>query len=222
MNDTIGIQTADGRMFPLFERSFRGKKRVQLTKIADQQDSIEVNLFIGEGQEMDNAVQIAALQLDDLGASGRKTLDIVLEIGIDMGGDLNAEISESLSGRRDGATVRLGAGNRTKRKDAASKAQTASIDAADASAGESTADRASVSKDTPYRLGLDPEISYDSTAKVVLDRSERRLRRRRRITTTLAAIGFLLLGLIILAVALYFIFENFRNPEVPPLRVGLG
>ncbi len=106
-NSTIGIKVADGTYFPVMEEDNTVKKKLVLTTVNDEQNSVQIDLYKGLGQELDNAVYLGSLLIEDIKPALKGTPEIELILGIDENGNLNAEAGASGEGERQSLSVSL-------------------------------------------------------------------------------------------------------------------
>ncbi len=106
-NSTIGIKVADGTYFPVMEEDNTVKKKLVLTTVNDEQKSVQIDLYKGLGQELDNAVYLGSLLIEDIKPAVKGSPEIELILGIDENGNLNAEAGASGEGERQSLSVSL-------------------------------------------------------------------------------------------------------------------
>ena len=106
-NSTIGIKIADGTYFPIIEDGNRKKKKLILTTVNDNQESVQIDLYRGRGNEIDDAAYIGSLVIEDILPSAKGDPEIELRLGIDTEGNLNAEAGDVGAGDRQSLSVSL-------------------------------------------------------------------------------------------------------------------
>ncbi|HAK46565.1 MAG TPA: peptidoglycan-binding protein, partial [Spirochaeta sp.] len=106
-NSTIGIKVADGTYFPILEEERTGKKKLVLTTVNDDQASVQIDLYKGEGQELNDALYIGSLVIEDIMPAMKGDPEIELLIGIDSDGNLNAEAGDTATSERQSLSVSL-------------------------------------------------------------------------------------------------------------------
>lgn len=103
----IGLRLANGSFYPIFAENFRGSKRLLLTTVHDNQQSVQIDLYKGIGQELFEDAYIGSLVLENLPALAKGEVEIELLMGIDKEGNLHAQASEKTSGERQSLDVSL-------------------------------------------------------------------------------------------------------------------
>ena len=106
-NSMIGIKVADGTYFPILEEEGAGKKKLVLTTVNDDQGSVQIDLYKGEGKELQDALYIGSLVIEDIMPMMKGEPEIELIIGVDEEGNLNAEAGEAASNERQSLSVSL-------------------------------------------------------------------------------------------------------------------
>jgi hypothetical protein len=87
-NPIIGIKIADGTYFPIVAKDDRIKKKVILTTVKDDQETVQIDLYQGEGREMTDAQYIGSLMIANIGHAPSGDPEIELRLGIDDQGNL--------------------------------------------------------------------------------------------------------------------------------------
>jgi hypothetical protein len=116
MNKTIGIKLADGTFYPILEEGFEGKKTLDLTTVKDNQTAVLVDLYRSETKSMKDAEYIATLEIDNLVAHPNGEPDFSLNVFLDDGNKLSAEIKDPESGNHNDITINLVNRSETERK----------------------------------------------------------------------------------------------------------
>lgn len=106
-NSTIGIKIADGTYRPIIEGESLKKKRLVLTTVHDEQGSVQIDLFLGTGDEFSDPRYVGSLVIEDLMPSGKGEPEIELVVGVDEDGNLNAVAGEIGSGEKQSLSVSL-------------------------------------------------------------------------------------------------------------------
>jgi hypothetical protein len=226
----IGIKIADGSFFPVFERAHKGKKKLVLTTVNDEQDSVQIDLYQGEGESMDDAEYIGSLVVSNIQPSPKGEPEINMVLGVDADGNLNATASDAATGEYESLSVSL---------------QSLEEDVytlPDFELAESSTEEAEQLDD----FDLDSEFSEDREPEeseveetVAAERPEEELAEEpgeqapiaysrpaegastRRRGHTLLFIGFMVLSLAALALLVYLMFRLLRGAEIPPLEASL-
>jgi hypothetical protein len=103
----IGIRLADGRFFPIFDRTQRGRKRLVLTTVKNDQASVQIDLYRGSGQEMSEAEYVGTLVIQNVEEAAAGEPEISLVLGVDDTGNLNATAADEKSGEYESLSVSL-------------------------------------------------------------------------------------------------------------------
>ncbi|MFP4010291.1 MAG: Hsp70 family protein [Spirochaetaceae bacterium] len=103
----IGIRVADGSFFPVFERAHKGRKRLVLTTVYDEQDSVQIDLYQGDGRAVEDAEYIGSLVVANIPPAPRGEPEINLVLGIDAEGNLNATATDTATGEYESLSVSL-------------------------------------------------------------------------------------------------------------------
>ncbi len=103
----IGIRLADGRLFPIFDRNQSGRKRLVLTTVNDNQESVQIDLYRGVGEEMNEAEYVGTLVIQNVEPAASGDPEISLVLGVDERGNLNATAADEKSGEYESLSVSL-------------------------------------------------------------------------------------------------------------------
>jgi Hsp70 protein/LysM domain len=106
-NPTIGIKIADGSFFPILEEDSVKRKRLVLTTVNDNQKSVQIDLYKGNGEELLNAVYIGSLLIENILQGPKESSEIELKIGFDKDGTLNAEAGDLGSGQFESLSMSM-------------------------------------------------------------------------------------------------------------------
>jgi len=199
MGSEIGIKLADGSFYSVLEEDFTGRKKLVVTTSRDNQDSVQIDLYRGslEGAE----AFIGSLMIENIQPAPKREPEIELQLGLDSSGNLEALASDPLSGEKQSLSVSLPA-----------TGDTAPLEDLDLE-GE-TQVRSAPGEEPFGRKGLAGE-SYPVGTE---DRRKAPLEPRR--PRVLAVIGFVLLGLLVLAGAAYLIYRLLDGERIPRLFGG--
>ncbi len=104
---TIGIKIADGSFYPVLEEGFTGKKKLTLTTVKDNQDKVQIDLYRGEGETLEDAAYIGSLLIENIAAAPKGQPDIELLLGLDENGELTAEASDRSTGESQSFSISL-------------------------------------------------------------------------------------------------------------------
>lgn len=222
---TIGIKVADGSFAPVFDRSYRGKRKLVLTTVRDNQESVQIDLYQGSGEALEGAEYIGSLVVENISAAPKGSPEVNLLVGIDDAGNLNATATDTSSGEYQSLSVSL-----------------ASLDSGKSGLPDFALEEPAIDDDFDFDFSgseesgedmpsFEEEDSFggDFNADVAesLDESFAETEHapaegggRRRLHGFLFA-GFILLSLAALALLTYFIFRALRGPELPTLEALL-
>lgn len=103
----IGIRVADGTFYPVLPERSEKKRKVVLTTVKDNQDSVKIDLFRGQGNDMENPEYIGTLVIDHIEPAGSKEPNIELVMQLDPEGNLEATASDDVTGERQSFSVSL-------------------------------------------------------------------------------------------------------------------
>lgn len=198
MGGEIGVKLADGSFYSVLEEDFTGRKKLVVTTSRDNQDSVQIDLYRGslEGAE----AFIGSLMIENIQPAPKREPEIELQLGLDSSGNLEAFASDPMTGEKQSLSVSLPA------------ADTAPLEDLDLE-GETQARPAPIEE--PFgRKGLAGE-SYPVGTE---DRRKAPLEPRR--PRVLAVIGFVLLGLLVLAGAAYLVWRLLDGERIPRLFGG--
>jgi LysM repeat protein len=95
---TIGIKVADGSYYPVLESGFKGRKKLVLTTVKDNQDKVQIDLYRGNGGALADARYIGTLIIENIPPAAQGEPEIELLIGLDESGELSAEASDASTG----------------------------------------------------------------------------------------------------------------------------
>ncbi len=106
-NPTIGIKIADGSYFPILEEGNSKRKRLVLTTVNDNQESVQIDLYKGDGNELLDAVYVGSLLIENIAPGPKESSEIELKIGFDQEGNLNAEAGDLVSGQFESLSISM-------------------------------------------------------------------------------------------------------------------
>jgi len=215
---TIGIKIANGSFFPVLDTTLIGKKKKLVLSPANEgQSGVRVDLFRADGENGENIQYIAALHIESVGRSPSVTPEISLIMGIDPAGNLNATISDSVSGEYQSLSVSL---LRLPSVDGATPEQRLGLEleegfgALGPDAGPDDAESTAFGAD----FSSSPDTSgYDGGAAEYQEESADRLDRP---ANPVLVIIFLALSLLIIGLAGYLIFRTTQSPAQPALMAS--
>lgn len=95
----IGIKTADGNYFPIFEETFSGTKKTILSGAKKNQDKIKINFFKWQKKDKSDISCIGTLLIEDVGHDKEGGSEIELKSKMN-GRIFTAEASDTISGEK--------------------------------------------------------------------------------------------------------------------------
>jgi len=214
-NYHIGIKIADGSFYPVLDSSEKKKKKLVLTTVKDNQEKVQIDLYRGDGKELNEARYIGSLIVENIKPAPKGEPEIELVIGIDENGTLNATAHDIMSGEKQSLSVSL-----------ESLSEEMTYDVPDFDIGEdfvkdfseeeieSSFIEEEGGEETPEEISLTGE-TYPVSER---DRRREHIEKKRR--SPLLLILFIIFGLLIIGAAAYLIFTNLHGVEVPPLIGG--
>ncbi len=227
---TIGIKIADGSFVPVFDREFRGKRRLVLTTVRDNQESVQIDLYQGTGEGLEGPEYIGSLVVENVSPAPKGSPEVNLLVGIDDAGNLNATATDSSSGEYQSLSVSLASLDAGKGELPDFSLEEPAIDDDfdfdfSESEEEATSREESFGEEPQEEEGFVSE--FDSDIAESLDESftesetsEEQEPGRRKLHGLLFA-GFILLSLAALALLTYFIFRALKGPELPTLEAQI-
>ncbi|MBN2440787.1 MAG: LysM peptidoglycan-binding domain-containing protein [Spirochaetales bacterium] len=87
---TIGIKLGDGSFYPVLEEGFTGKKRFVLSTVRDNQESVQIDFYRNQDEDIESAEYIGSLMIEDIEPSPKGTPEIEVILGLDHENKLNA------------------------------------------------------------------------------------------------------------------------------------
>jgi hypothetical protein len=207
----IGIKTADGKYYPVLVKDESKKKRLVLTTVRDNQDSVHIDLYQGEGSEMASADYIGSLVVDSIRDAEKGKPEIELSLGTDKRGNLIATAKDTGSGEYQSLSVSL---------ESVAEGQNYSVPDFDLDM-----DRSEENFFTEEQFDESLSQSYSPPPSLPAGKGRERtelVSRRSIWSSPLLFIAFLLLGLMVIALGTYFIFKVLQTSPAPPLQVKAG
>jgi hypothetical protein len=206
-DSTIGIKIADGTYYPILQEASPSKKRLVLTTVRDEQAGVQIDLYKGDGPEIDAAVYIGSLTIEDLESSPKGEPEIEMVVGLDQEGNLQATAGDSRSGERQSLSVSM-----------ASIATSNPYDVPDFELEEEyTPDTGAVTAAYDQDDGTfgafpaeEGEYPYGEPVK----EAERK-------RSPLMMLAFVLLGFAVVVLIAYLLYRMFRGPVMPQLEAWL-
>ena len=106
-NKKIGIKIADGSFYPILDGDAKQKKRMILTTVKDGQESVQIDLYRGAGETLEDAQYIGSLMVENISPANKGEAEIELDLGIDQDGQLESVAMDKASGTKQSLSVSL-------------------------------------------------------------------------------------------------------------------
>ncbi len=103
----IGIKLANGQFYPVLEDGVPARKRLIVTTVKDDQPSVQIDLYRGEGTVAETASYIGSLVIENIPPRPKGEPDIRLDLALDDAGELTAAAREEASGESQSLRVSL-------------------------------------------------------------------------------------------------------------------
>ncbi len=204
----IGIKTADGKYYPVLVKDESKKKRLILTTVRDNQDSVHIDLYQGEGREMVSADYIGSLVVDNIRKADKGSPEIELSLGTDKRGNLIATAKDTASGEYQSLSVSL---------ESIGEGLDYTVPDFDLDMDRSENDFFQEEEfDESFSESYSPPPSRPAGEE---GGNSEMISRRSIWSSPLLFIAFLLLGLMVIALGTYFIFKALQTNPAPPLQV---
>ena len=192
---TIGIKVADGSYYPVLEEGFTGRKKLTLTTVKDNQAKVQIDLYRGDGRAIADAQYLASLIIENIAPAPQGEPEIELLIGIDEEGELSAEALDTGTGETQKISVSL----------------------------------TTLPEEDTYQVPdfqvPDPELDFEEPALTgetypVGEEDRRKERPRRKKPSIWLLVLFVALGLALVTVIAFLVFDLFEGPEIPRPTTG--
>ncbi len=199
----IGIKLADGSFYPVLGEQKAGRKRLVVTTARDNQDTVQIDLYAGEGELAEQTQYVGSLMIENIQPAPKREPEIEVTLGVDEQGTLEATASDVMTGE--------------------SRSLSVSLPRADAGEGGATEFELESEGAASLVKGQDeePEDSLLTGESYPISDSDRRkehLRRKRR--KPLLLLGFIVLSLILIAAIAFLVFRAIDGRPIPPLFGG--
>jgi hypothetical protein len=103
----IGIKVADGSFYPILDEGVAQKKRLVLTTVKDDQESVQIDLYKGSGEGMEDAAYVGSLLVENITPDTQGNAEIELIVGLDEEGNLETVAEDRQSGSKQSLSVGL-------------------------------------------------------------------------------------------------------------------
>jgi hypothetical protein len=209
MGNEIGIKLADGSFYSVLEEDFTGRKKLVVTTSRDNQESVQIDLY--RGSEEGAEAFLGSLTLENIQPAPKREPEIELQMGLDSRGNLEAVASDLLSGEKRSLSVSLP-------PTGAETAPLEELDLEEETRGRPAAAIAGSSTHPRAKPVAETRLAGETYPVGATDRRKAPLEPRR--PSVLAVIGFVLLGLLVLAGAAYLIYRLLDGERIPRLFGG--
>jgi Tfp pilus assembly protein FimV len=210
MGNEIGIKLADGSFYSVLEEDFTGRKKLVVTTSRDNQDSVQIDLY--RGSEEGAEAFLGSLMLENITPGPKREPEIELQLGLDAQGNLQAVASDLMSGEKKSLSLSLPPAG----------AETSPLEELGLEEEETQARPAAATAGSGAHARAEPVIQTRLAGESypVGEADRRRAPLERRRPGALAVIGFVLLGLLVLAGAAYLIYRLVDGERIPRLFGG--
>jgi molecular chaperone DnaK (HSP70) len=106
-NYIIGIKLADGTFYPVLEEGFIGKKRLVLSTVRDNQESMQIDFYRGKEKNIKTSEYIGSLVIENIELKPKKIPEIEVIIGMDENNKLSADAKNLASDDKQSLSVVL-------------------------------------------------------------------------------------------------------------------
>jgi Hsp70 protein len=103
----IAVRIANGSFVPIMDTSSKTRRRLVLTTIRDDQTNVQIDLYRGVTEDMENAEYVGSLMIENIEAAPKGQADVALLLGVDESGNLNATATDKNSGEYQSLSVSL-------------------------------------------------------------------------------------------------------------------
>ncbi|MDR3139144.1 MAG: LysM peptidoglycan-binding domain-containing protein [Treponema sp.] len=91
MASTIGIKIANGEFYPILEENSKTKKRLILTTVHDNQQSVQIDLYKSSAKTMTDAMYIGSLVVENIKNKTKGEPSVEMVISSDEKGEITAD-----------------------------------------------------------------------------------------------------------------------------------
>jgi nucleoid-associated protein YgaU len=203
VNDTnIGIKLADGSFYSVLEQEFEGQKKLVVTTVRDNQDTVQIDLYQSKPTDGDDSDYLGSLIIENIQPLPKGEPEIEVVVGRDEEGNLNAAASDRFTGERQSLSVSL-----------QSLGEESQYEVPDFD----------IEEELQPDLASEPEPEEDLLTGETypigpVDRRKEHLARKKRNPLLLAA--FVLLCLILIAAVAFLLYRSLNGSPIPALRGG--
>jgi hypothetical protein len=193
----IGIKLADGSFYPVLSEGDQIRKKLVLTTVRDNQESVQIDLYRGEGEFADETDYIGTLMIENIQPAPMKEPEVEVVLGVDEQGNFEATASDALTGETQSLSVSL-----------------QSLSQGPAEHPEFELEREGAERDD-FEESLLTGETYPLSET---DRRKEHLGKKRR--NPLLLIGFVILSLILIAAIAFVVYKAVGGTPIPALFAG--
>lgn len=106
-DEMIGIKLANGEFYPIVGEKGDSAKRLVLTTVKDDQQTVHIDLYRGDDGDFGNPSYLGSLVIDGISERPKQVPDIELTLAVDESGELKARAADRESGASRSLTVSL-------------------------------------------------------------------------------------------------------------------
>ena len=193
----IGIKLADGSFYPVLSEGDRIRKKLVLTTVRDNQETVQIDLFRGEGELAEETDYIGTLMIENIQPAPLKEPEVEVVLGVDEQGNLEATASDALTG----------------------ESQSLSVSLQSLSQGPADYPEFELEREGAERDDFEETLLTGKTYPISeTDRRKEHFEKKRR--NPLLLIGFIILSLILIAAIAFVVFKAVGGTPIPALFAG--
>lgn len=201
--EQIGIKLADGSFYPVLEEEKLGRKKMVLTTARDNQESVQIDLFRGEGELTEETQYVGSLMIENINPAPKREPEIEVVLGVDDQGNLEATASDVLTGESQSLSVSL---------------ESLSEGGMGAPEFELEREEGAAAKETVSDEFEESLLTGETYPLAASDRRKEHLHKRRR--NPFLVIAFVVLCLILIAAIAFLVFRFIDGQPIPALFGG--
>jgi hypothetical protein len=220
---TIGIKLADGTYYPVVTEGEGTAKRLILTTVKDNQQSVQIDFYRGgkDGKSVVEGNYLGSLLVEEVSAAAEGGPEIELKMQLDEKGDFHAEAIESATGERQSLSLNLEALEAGENYEIPDFDLEEPLEEGPLEEGPTDFSVSSDLEDLEENiLGEDDLSSQLGDTEEQIEEGE--IEEERSRVHPFLLIGFVALGLAAIVLLAILLFRLFQGPEIPPLKAGNG
>jgi hypothetical protein len=106
-NSVVAVQVADGNFVPVLNTSSKTRKRLVVTTVRDNQTDVQIELYRGSDESMQDAQYVGSLVIKNIEAAPAGEADVTVLTGVDDSGNLNVTATNTANGEYQSLSVSL-------------------------------------------------------------------------------------------------------------------